>query len=43
MRYIIYSLVVVLVATLWLNHTADGREIKARLQEPAPGTPRVNR
>lgn len=43
MRYIIYSLVAVLLATLWLNHTADGREIRERLWEPAPGAPRVHR
>lgn len=43
MRYIIYSLVTLLIATMWLNYTVDGREIKARMQEPAPGTPRVNR
>lgn len=43
MRYIIYSLVALLIATMWLNYTVDGREIKERLNEPAPGSPRVNR
>ncbi len=43
MRYIIYSLVAVLIASLWLNHTADGRDIKQRLWEPAEGAPRVHR
>ncbi len=42
MRYIIYSLVAVLVATMWLNYTADGREIRDRMWEPAPGSPRIH-
>lgn len=42
MRYIIYPLVAVLVATMWLNNTSDGREIKDRLWEPAAGSPRIH-
>lgn len=43
MRYVIYSLVAVLIAVMWLNNTSDGREVRDRMWEPAPGAPRIHR